>query len=277
MSRLLESELKKIYPDKNVVVLNGAYGGWSYPQQFNLFAMHAPRINAVIAFDGYNEHWKFYPKKKVMFENPGQSFELNLMKRTEWKTFLGVTFSHKILEISDKALCQKLYSCFFMIEKMQHVVFRLFIEKSLANDDLRYIRSRYSYPRQTDDAEIFHLNLEKYKYYIRLISLISKEMKIPYAHFIQSVPLMGKELSPIEKTYAGTIYQDEKEFLNIYQHLSDGLMELKKENIPIYNLRDVFNNSPQTVYTDNIHLNPTGNQIVAEKMAHIISATWKLR
>jgi len=273
-NRNLEAELQKRFPERHVVVLSGAYGAWGYPQQFNFFVIHATRVDAVIAVDGYNEHWNVRDRSK-MLESPSSDLYPLLMQRSSLRALFGTALLRRTASIAAGSWCRNSFACFFVVDRLQRFAYRGLVHAALGNDDIMALELRYSYPESISEGVAEGLKIEKYKYYIRLLHLISRQQKLKYAHFLQPVPLIGKTLTPEEISLSDKIHPPDSGFVDFYNRYTNELAALKQEGVPIFNLRDVFKDETQTLYQDNIHPNNVGDKMMAAKIAETVAKAWK--
>jgi len=97
------------------------------------------------------------------------------------------------------------------------------------------------------------------------------------AFFVQPVPAIGKALTDEERRVAGNL-----DYGPLYLRMTEGLLELSKEGIPIFSLLDVFADQHRTLYSDAFHLKfeagaeSPGLRILAAAVAQHIGAAWKL-
>jgi hypothetical protein len=63
--------------------------------------------------------------------------------------------------------------------------------------------------------------------------------------------------------------------------MADALLEMRKDGLQIFSLVDIFKNTPETIYSDNVHLafdpvtrESSGNRILASAIAERLAAIW---
>jgi hypothetical protein len=65
--------------------------------------------------------------------------------------------------------------------------------------------------------------------------------------------------------------------------MTDALLSLRGEGIPVFSLLEVFAGIEETLYSDSIHLmrdargESPGYRLMAEKIAHTLAEAWTLR
>jgi lysophospholipase L1-like esterase len=65
--------------------------------------------------------------------------------------------------------------------------------------------------------------------------------------------------------------------------MTDALLSLRSEGIPVFSLLQIFSGVEDTLYDDPIHLKrdvwgeSLGYRLMAEKIAHTLAESWKLR
>jgi lysophospholipase L1-like esterase len=108
-----------------------------------------------------------------------------------------------------------------------------------------------------------------------MMNYIAERMGIKTANFIQPMPLIDKPLTEEEKLNSD---ENENQLLKQnYARMTDDLMSLRNENMPIFSLLDIFANDKETIYRDHIHLNDEGYRIMADVMAKDIGEVWGLK
>jgi hypothetical protein len=138
--------------------------------------------------------------------------------------------------------------------------------------------SYFSLPKEWNTSKRQDFNMEQYKKYLRLINLISKEMEVKNAHFIQPVPAINKQLSEEEIKVVGDL-----SYGAVYMNMTVELLELNDEDIPVFSLLDVFENVNESIYSDEFHAirdkegESLGYKMIAEKIASELEIAWNLK
>ncbi len=121
--------------------------------------------------------------------------------------------------------------------------------------------------------------MELYKKYIRLMAGMARQMNLKQAFFIQPVPAIGKTLTEEERAVVGDLsYRD------LYQSMTNKLLALREEQIPVYSLLDVFVDYKESIYRDPCHFveygprrETKGNRLIAERIVSILEDDWGLK
>ena len=141
----------------------------------------------------------------------------------------------------------------------------------------------FALPDEWTRDERIEFNLGQYKKYVRSIDKLASKRGARCAHFIQPCPAIGKTLTDDEKRLAGDLG-----YGAAYRRMADGLMTLRDEGVPIVDLRDVFSETSETVYGDQIHCKSSvpapgdqfqpseGYRLMAQAMVEHLAELWSL-
>jgi hypothetical protein len=135
----------------------------------------------------------------------------------------------------------------------------------------------YALPQSWNAEEKFAFNIEQYRKYIRAIETLAKSQAARTAYFVQPVPAIAKILTDEEKRVVGDLA-----YGPLYRRMTDQLLELTREDIPIFSLLDVFAGERRTLYSDHIHAkietdrDSPAYRIIAAAMAQRLAESWGL-
>lgn len=249
------------YKNKNVKFLVGALRGWSYPQQFNLFARFAPIVDTVISVDGFNETLQIMDSF-----NPFGSFSLPFMMQERNQKSLNFLFSTKwyyyLEDLKEQNSCGFSFLCHFVLERTQSLILKYYVfdegrikkdfERSIAYDGI-------------DPKEARRLNLEQYLNYLRMTDYIAKGYNIDTYHFLQPVPALQKKLTSEEMSLVNSSSEFSMDsYRGMYTQVEKAFLSLKKEKMKVYSLVSIFDRITETVYIDHIRPNKLGNKIMSK-------------
>ncbi len=261
---------------KEFLILNGGDGAWKYPQQLILFILYADVIDAIITIDGFNEYYML--GSNLRFEYPANNFlEVNPTLNDGYIRLLGGFLRNKISNISkNNWFLSHSHFAYYLTKSLRKAV-RSWEKSEIFDNSKTTIQSIFALPEDWNDEKKFYWSIGQYKKYIRMINYIAKDMNIKVSHFIQPVPAIHKKLTIEEKSVVGDLSYGE-----VYFKMTDELLTLRNEAIPIFSLLDIFENVSETIYMDQIHCNKSpsgeslGYKIMAERIAKVIEKTWGL-
>ncbi len=279
--RFLEEALNRRYTSPNgqpFLVLTGAEGGWKEPQQFILFSMYARLLDAVVTLDGYNEYLAFSPKQRFALEFPDSRFnDVNPLFRGDFSDLvMGWLISRSAHAITALPVLDHSHAVYLL--------YRALTIQARRWDVMQYERrtridTMFGLPKETigDGDKIFAEQLARYQGYKISTDSVASAHHVKSAYFLAPMPAWGKMLSDEEKQHVGDM-----SYLGRYRELVAGMMTLRQRGLPIYDLGDVFQNEPGTIYMDHIHCayqgdTSRGYELMAARMADNIAEAWKLQ
>jgi hypothetical protein len=139
------------------------------------------------------------------------------------------------------------------------------------------VESLFLLPRDWSEQQRKEWAVGQYRKYLRAMQAIADTEKVRTAFFIQPVPALGKTLTAEERRVVGDL-----KYADLYKEMTNSLMALNADHIPVFSLLDVFNDQKSTLYADPIHVardnayRSIGNELLAETVATDLSQTWKL-
>lgn len=262
----------QFYPPvkKQFKVLNGAAGAWAQPNQFNMLAMYADRIDGIIVLDGYNESFKIsYP---ASFEQiPAAQQILAYSGRDSYRfKILNMLGSYRY-HVSNSFLANSyLMNALY---KVQVGIFKNYVVPPAMIDEFLKGNSE-DFKLPFHEAKMHAL--EQYKSYNKKMHLLAKALGIKSIQFLQPTRLWGKVLTNDEKITREFISNDD------YKNIEKMYSQLSQEGFPIFSLTEIFKDRKERIYSDHIHYmnidgKSVGNEIVAATIANQLGQTWKLK
>ncbi len=279
----LTEELNNHYISPNGkpwIVLDAASGGWKEPQGFIIFALYASAIDAVVNVSGFNEHYYFRPKMGQRLESPPSSFmEANPYTSDEnfGDAAIGWVMGRIAGAMSINPVLRQSHAAYLIMRSIEMAAKG---KDSFQSSKHTTIRSLFALPKDIDEnpERQFEFQLDLYRKYFRATQALAKDYGVKSAFFLQPVPAWGKVLTEQEKRVVGDI-----SYGGLYRRLVGGMMVLREHGLAIYDLGDVFQNRPETIYTDQIHyysdtdgVSP-GNRMVAARVAALLAESWGLQ
>jgi len=284
--RFLEEELNRRYVSPNgkpFLVLNGGDGAWKEPQSFILFAMYASSVDAVIALDGYNEHYMFGPFTKERLESPASNFT-NVNPFVADENFgdaaIGWMIGRVAGSLAQMPILGHSHAAYMIVRGIEAV--------AKGQDVLRGDKSKkttltsiFALPNdiQGNGDKVFQIQLALYQKYERAIEAVAKENNVKTAYFMQPVPSWGKTLTDEEVRAAGANMADPV----LYRRMVDGMMTLRDQGLPIFDLGDLVKDVKDTIYADDIHFirdakgDSKGYRLMAAKVVDDLAKAWNLQ
>ena len=255
-------------------VLNGGDGAWKQPQQAILFMLYSDAVDAVVTLDGFNEHYQIGAGTR--FELPANNFiNVNplvtgdfatIAKNWIWGNVRRYAAQHPVLSRSNTV---------YLILKTFGPEARGEVPVDTRKTN---VVSMFALPQDWDLPKRIGWSQKQYQKYILAMDLVAHDSHVLSAYFLQPVPAIGKTLTEKEKAVVGDL-----RYASTYRNMVDSLFELRGRGVPVYSLLDVFQDSNQTLYGDEIHLihdaggESAGYRMMAEKMAAVLARSWKLK
>jgi hypothetical protein len=283
--RYLEKKLNARYDfgGKTVRIVCGASGAWKQPQQAIFFLLYSHIIDAVITIDGFNEHYAFFPgSNSLEIPSPNYWVVNPLLSGGENRvTIIAIdTYINRLATSS--FIFSNSCAAYLIARNIGDIFISKLIKRAKNyneyNDFGLSTYSIFALPSDMDTNKKFIHNINLYKKYIRSMLVISKDMCIKTAFFIQPAPAIGKILTENEKKIVGSLnYKD------IYQRMTEELLNLKHEEVPIFSLLNLFSDVEDDIYADAVHFIrdndevSRGNEMMAEAIATILETEWNLQ
>jgi len=277
----LKGALEKYdFGGREVVVLNGASGAWKHPQQTIMLVLYGYIADALINLDGFNEHYLLKQNNNVRLEYPASNFHrLNPIVETGTERLALAYLTSTLYAHSRKSwIITHSRLAYFLTKCIRNYIQELAKKKQVKGRKTT-TQSLFSLPPDWSGDKRARFNMEQYKRYIRMMADMARQIGLKHAFFIQPVPAIGKTLTEQEKAVVG----DTNVYRDVYQKMTDELLTLREEDLPIYSLLDVFESCNESLYADPIHCirigrtnDSKGYRLMAERIASILEKEWKL-
>jgi hypothetical protein len=237
-----------------------------------LFLLYGEAFDGVVTLEGFNEH---YSLPHARLEVPSSNFvALNPLVSSYQKLAATWLANEIIRRARETPLLGQSFTAYALIDAA-----RRYLESVDDGPDARTktLDSIFRLPVDWTADQKFAFNIDQYRKYIRSIATLASSRDVRTAFFIQPVPAIGKVLTAEEQRVTGNL-----DYGPQYLRMTEGLLELSNEGIPIFSLLDVFADQRQTLYSDSIHLKfeagaeSPGFRILAAAVARHIGAAWKL-
>lgn len=277
-NNLLEKELNAYYTNdkiKKFVVLNGGDGAWHQPQQFILFSLYAPALDAVITLDGFNEHRSTDGTRPTRLEYPASNFFASASSHFgNYLETLALWADGRLKRLQNEVwLFRNSQFAYFVLSRIRRKARDLAQkdEDKINPEIWKTLRQMFATPADWNEGDRKRLALDSYKAYIRMMYAISRSFGIRPLFLIQPVPAIGKFLTEEEKKVVGDLSYE-----GIYADMTRELLSLRVEGIPVYSLLDIFESEEGTIYKDVIHINSRGNKLLRDEIIRLLEKEWGL-
>jgi hypothetical protein len=273
----LEEALNRCYkPPRGArfVVLNGGDGLWRQPRQAILYLLYGEVFDGIITLDGFNELAIIQGGERL--EKPGNFAETNPLVTDEYERVAAAWVASRIVAtVEASSFLSRSYLVYALVSSIRSYLESIVSKKAT---NINRFDLMFALPPEWTFDQKFAFNIEQYRKYIRTIWRMSQGRNARAAFMIQPVPAIGKPLSDEERRNAPDLsYRD------LYQRISDNLLPLTQEGIPIYSLLDIYAHETATLYVDVIHLKSDaqgespGYRIMAEAIAQRLGEGWNLQ
>lgn len=268
-SNKIQEELNAHYTDakiKKFVVLSAAVGGWRQPKQFIQYALTSPVLDGVVTYDGFNEKDNIFADQKLEDTTAGEI----LGQVSNQMDFRRVFCAYSEMQI---------YRWFESGPWLRHSKALFFAAQGIRHRLQACVKSKsagefnpFSLPAGLAHESLTQHNLEQYAGYIRMMNSISKVDGAKVLHILQPAPAIGKNLTAEEARAAGSL-----RYKNNYLRLTDFIMKLNQEKIRVVNFADIFKDTREATYIDEIHYSQLGLDIARAKLIEAIASNWNLK
>jgi len=256
-------------------VLNGGDGAWKQPQQAILFLLYSDAVDGVVTLDGFNEHYMLGVGSR--FELPANNFlDVNPLATGDFGTVAINWIWGNIHRYVERNPILSRSNSLYLILKVTGPDARG--EVAGAGNRHTSIQSIFALPQDWDAKKRLDWSLRQYQKYILAMESIAHEEGVLSAYFVQPAPAIGKPLTDEEKQVVGDL-----NYGNAYRQMTDSLLDLRRRNVHVVSLLDIFQNSHESLYADPIHMKWDANQenagykMMAEKMAPMLAEAWHLK
>jgi hypothetical protein len=284
--RFLEEELNRRYVSptgKPFLVLNGGDGAWKEPQSFILFSMYATSVDAVIALDGYNEHYLFRSFTEERLERPLSNFaDVNPFVADEnfGDAAIGWVMGRVAGSLAQMPVLGHSHAAYMVVRGIEAVAKGKDVFKADKNKKTT-LTSIFALPPDIkgNGEKVFQIQLSLYQKYARAIEAVAKDNNVKTAYFLQPVPSWGKALTNEEKRAVGGNMTDPI----LYRRMVEGMLTLREHGMPVFDLGDLLKDVKETIYADDIHFirdtkgESKGYRMMAAEVVDDLAKTWNLR
>lgn len=256
-------------------VLNGGDGAWKQPQQAILFLLYSDAVDGVVTLDGFNEHYMMGVGSR--FELPANNFlDVNPLATRDFSTVANNwIWSNIHRRVAQHPILSRSNVLYLVLKKTGPDT-----RGEVAGSDKRHttVQSMFALPQDWDAKKRLDWSVRQYQKYILAMESIAREQGVLSAYFIQPVPAIDKPLTDEEKKLVGDL-----SYADTYRKMTDSLLDLRRRNLHIVSLLDIFQNSRETLYADAIHMKwdadqeNAGYRLMAEKIAPMLAETWHLK
>jgi hypothetical protein len=284
--RYLEEELNRRFVSPNgkpFLVLNGGDGAWKEPQSFILFSMYATSVDAVIALDGYNEHYMFRSYTEERLERPLSNFaDVNPFVADEnfGDAAIGWVMGRIAGTLAQMPLLGHSHAAYMVVRGIEavakgHDVFKADKSKKTT------LTSIFALPADIkgNGEKVFQTQLALYQKYARAIEAVARDNNVKTAYFLQPVPSWGKTLTEEEKRGASANWTDPV----LYRRIVDGMLTLRERGMQVFDLGDLLKDHRERIYADDIHFmrdtngESAGYRLMAKAVADDLAKAWDLK
>ena len=283
------------FANKQIILLPISVAGYKQPQQLmslNYIYMLGGQFDIVIDIDGFNEVALPYTEN---IPSGTSSFFPRL-----WNFYsrdrLNTAVEQQISSIQQYQENQKTIDHFFSLPIMNKLDFIHNLSYNLLQNKINSETQNLSLLLNNEGKTYQYLGPESLYYNQKQINnniintwknssiqmyLLSKANNSFYLQFLQPNQYLenSKTLSSEEKNYAWAENQPYREPVELfYPHLILEGQNLKKMDVPFFDLTQIFKNIKNTIYADNCcHYNAEGNRIIADYIIKAIIDNYHLK
>ncbi len=249
----LVSEKFKSVDGRPIQVLNASIAAGAQPMQIMEIVLYAQHADAIISVEGYNEFQKL-STQQTFFRPP-----------ILWQDLLNRDF----IPVGFKGIYMFLAQRYYRLVRESSVLKKsfLFVQTAIFFERIsdRYRHKAFASQKYPDVNFI-----ESYRRSLAFMGAMAEVQKIGITVFWQPVPALFKNLTDREKKIVGsTEYGDE------YQNMISQVQGKYGQNFDAVNLLSVFQNTPDEIYTDQIHNNMLGKEILATAIIDKLAKKYK--
>lgn len=256
-------------------VFSGSVGSWNLPNQLTMLHLYSGSIDAVVALDGYNE--AIHARYGDAITQPDEFIYLYLTRSPLLGGLPGLVSLAKWMR--KKAHTSALKHSYLFLAGFRAVL------NKIDGGDGEFKKRReqvltdlFRLPETWDKTRRDAWNKERYRVYLRSLAAVAKASGIEYAHFVQPLRLIGKNLTEEEEKFQPMV--EAELYRNIFLSASEAE---RKNGIASFSLENIFSGERGTIYGDDIHCkmddngDSRGYRLMAEAMSEKIAAAWKLK
>lgn len=271
----LEDYLRRNYKSPNgkpFRVVNGALGGWALPSQLIMISLYGGFVDAAISIDGYNEGTAANGGGAIDTPN---LYTYMFAAQPIWalrtvgvmallRQFKRVTYAMPFTKSS--------FLFYFIWRKLISAVQLIPLDPRTSS-----LNASFQLPQDWSREKRDLWNRNRYKTYIRQLHGEASALGIKYAHFLQPMPLIDKDLTEEERSHeqfvSGETY--EKVFVTAFR-------DLASSGLPLVSLTGVFKGIKETIYSDHIHCkfingDSPGYILMSKQIGRAVARLWNLK
>jgi len=261
---------------KPFLVLNGGDGAWKQPQQAILFLLFVDTVHAVVTLDGYNERAPILSLEE-RFEYPANNFHRAnpAASQDPGDVLVRWILGRVRARAAANAVLSRSQAAYAVISAAEGWAERQAERRPKPRTSLESI---FALPPGWTREQLRSWQLGLYRKYVRAMHVVARDHGVLEAHFIQPVPAISKPLTADEEKVVG-----EFAYRDVYLQLTDSLMAMNADGVPVISLLDVFASDRRTLYGDDIHLRQDaagvspGYERLADRIATDLAGLWHLR
>ena len=260
-------EKYKSMNNQNIRVFNAGAGAYKHPHQSIVATLFGKSFDLIISIEGFNEHHMLNDKVLKKLSSPGNNFNISTsdfyIDSHLNKYLLKFLFFYKNLpnkfDLIDSSHFHAL--SYRLLKKIFEFTFLTDTEK----------RENFSNLWKYKKSELENINIEEFKYknlvyHWKNFIASSSSNGAKSIIIIQPVPQLFKNLSITEKQIT-----NQRDYKKIFLRMSEEAKKLRvNENLMIYDFLNIFQKYNETIYTDEVHINTKGNEIMASNLKDIL-------
>jgi hypothetical protein len=268
----LERELNKPHAGRKRRVLNFALPAGQQPQQANILLAHAAELDGLITFDGVNEAiiGPYYQKGAIPDEFPFRTTYEALYARTLTEEQAGLSWA---LEDAEHELERRSrlnwVASLFERRRIQRLRGRL----RATHTNTPRLRSQFFAPA-VDPAMQVAAGVRRWRDMIRSMNALALAWNISRLFVLQPVPEQFKTLTHEEHDGLNQYPDMVAVRARGYPQLESSLAALQREGVPCASFKNIFERCSGPIYTDHIHFEDRGCELVAARLAEIVHGHW---
>ena len=278
---------------KEPVVISLAYSAMKQPQQLHIAAFMLAmggRFDIIVNLDGYNElAYSWLNFNKDVFPSFPYQWE-NLVSLTRDEIALAGQIRAARAQLSQ--LQQTAPDSPFRYTALHGIIHRYQLQQTQTrilqlNYALVHQRATRSLEQQgpyvpfPNSADLRQETIRVWYRSSALLSRLAAAAGADYYHFLQPNQYIpnSKPLSPEEiRNYYRLDRAVSTDYPNTYPLFQQFGQALQQQGVPYFDLTQIFNNYPETLYTDECcHLNPRGNELLAAAMVQRLAPALQRR
>jgi len=276
LSACLERKLneRRAGAGRRVRVLNFALPAGQQPQQAIVFLTHAADLDGMITFDGVNEAIiaPYYNQREIPDEFPYRPIYEPLYARTLADEQAALAWA--IEEAEQWTTHRSLLSRALVGVVARRRIDLLRRRLRAAESQSGRLRSLFRRPEPTDSDRWTSVGVRRWRDTILSMNAIARARRISGLFVLQPVPERHKRLTTHERE--GVDEYPEMIALRArgYPQLESTVEALCAEGVPCVSFTTVFDGCADSIYTDHIHFEDRGCEIVAARMADLVMTEW---